>query len=182
MVPRPFRVPTGEDVFRRMRTERQWFKNVVLYPSDLPRLPPTADENGYFVKVCYKDDIYRDDRTHMREGNSALPSPVETVLDARTPIQAVAGFPAISSELAREATVKVADILSVSVGELIDVCAKGIGVGALGLDSIQSIEIIHDLSTLRVKVPSTKAGSFIIDDEFKIFLQSILLIDAATII
>lgn len=76
----------------------------------------------------------------------------------------------ISTELAPEATVKFATILSLSIEGLEDKCAIRIGVGAKRSNSMQSIEITHELSAFGVKVLTTRASQFIMSDGFEILL------------
>lgn len=50
-LPRPLRFPAVEDVFKHIRAKRKWFKNVRLYSSELPSLPPRADESGNLSRL-----------------------------------------------------------------------------------------------------------------------------------
>lgn len=80
----------------------------------------------------------------------------------------------ISFKAAKEAIMTIVDILSVSLERLREVSASEAGVGALGPDSFTSIEIIHEITTVGIKVPSTKHCLYTMPENSKIFLQYLM--------
>lgn len=50
-LPRPFRLDLTEGSCRRLRTERKWFKNVKICPSNIPSLPPCVDDQGRWIEA-----------------------------------------------------------------------------------------------------------------------------------
>lgn len=165
-------MPAAEEVFKQIRAERKWFKNVRLCPSEFPSLPPVADESGNFTKASVTQTRYFSESGRTDHVNSG-------------PLFAPDGDPPsfsnvdISQELAAQSIAAIAEIFEVSVNELreISTSPSGIGIQSLGLDSFEGLEIIHRLTKLGVKIPSSvseKTG-FFVQEVLECFLESLII-------
>ncbi|MCJ1261586.1 hypothetical protein MMC22_001451 [Lobaria immixta] len=149
--PTPFPMIPARDVFKQIRAERKWFKNVRLFPSEFPSLPLVGDESGHFTKPVSKHHAtrmgYFADNTRKDHVN---PCPSFASADD-TP-----SFPNIdvSQEVAAQAIIAIADVLTISVSELRELSTTPSGIESLGLDSLWSIEIISLLLRSGVKLPT----------------------------
>lgn len=165
-------MPAAEEVFKQIRAERKWFKNVRLCPSEFPSLPPVADESGNFTKTSVTQTGYFPESGRTDHVNSG-------------PLFAPDGDPPsflnvdISQELAAQSVAAIAEILEVSMNELLEISTSpsGIGIEFLGLDSLTGLEIIHKLTRLGVKIPSpiSEKTGFFMQEVLECFLESLII-------
>ena len=151
-----------------------------LFPSGLPSLPLKVDEFGHLEKVG-KVIPAQTAKKGMPGHFVAHPSPPR-------PHKAYETQPSlpridVSQEVATEAIRAIADICSVTVDELREICGNGPDfIDSLGLDSLLSLEVIDTMTKLGVNIPRTATGSYFQED-FQCFLGSFILeyIDAADV-
>lgn len=172
-LPRPFRLPATEDVFKQIRAERKWFKNVRLFPSELPTLPLRADEFGQFAKDANPERVLtvRTTNDGVLASRATHPSPYRT-------LEFLPSFPRInvSQEIAIEAIKAIADICGLTVDELREICGSDPDfIDSLGLDSLLSIEVIATITNLGIEVPRSATGSYLVQEIFESFLESFIL-------
>ena len=172
-LPRPFRLPATEDIFKQIRAERKWFKNVRLFPSELPSLPLRADEFGRFAKVANPASVLSPRTTNDRilANRATHPSPYRS-------LESLPSFPRInvSQDIAIEAIKAIAEICGVTVDELREICAGDPDfIDSLGLDSLLSIEITGTITDLGIEVPRSVKGSYLVQEIFESFLESFIL-------
>ena len=173
-LPRPFRFSATEDVFKQIRAERKWFKNVRLFPSELPSLPLKVDEFGHVAKFAGpKSDLpgpnaKKENMAHL----VTHPSPYRA-------FESLPSFPTIelAPELATKAMQAIADVCGVSVDELRVICnTNGPDfIDSLGLDSLSSIELIFTLTDIGVEIPRSANGGYLVQEIFGGFLKSFIL-------
>lgn len=173
-LPRPFRFPAAEDIFKQIRAERKWFKNVRLFPSELPSLPLRIDESGHFAKFAGpKSNLsvpiaQKENMAHL----VTHPSPYRA-------FEFLPSFPRIdiSQELATKAIRTIADVCGMTVDELRGICSTGEPdfIDSLGLDSLESIELIFALTDIGVEVPKSAARGYLRQEVFEGFLGSFIL-------
>lgn len=173
-LPRPFRLPATEDVFRQIRAERKWFKNVRLFPSEPPSLPLRADESGQLEKCARpegvfqvqttKDGILEDRATHSSQYRAFRSLPYSS---SRINV---------SYEIAIRAIEAIAEICELTVDELREICGSDADfTGSLRLDSLLRLEVIDTITRLGVEVPGSAAGSYLAQEVFGSFLKSLVL-------
>lgn len=172
-LPRPFRLPATEDIFKQIRAERKWFKNVRLFPSELASLPLRADEFGHFAKSANSGSVLslRTTNDRILANRATHPSPYRN-------LESLPSFPKInvSQETALEAIKAIADICGVTVDELREICGSDPDfIDSLGLDSLLSIEVIATITNLGIEVPRSATGSYLVQEIFESFLESFIL-------
>lgn len=173
-LPRPFRFPAAEDVFKQIRAERKWFKNVRLFPSELPSLPLKVDESGHVEKFAGpKSNLtvpiaQKENMAHM----VTHPSPYRA-------FESLPSFPRIDipQELATKAIEAIADVCGMTVDELQGICSTGGPdfIDSLALDSLSSIELIFTLTDIGVEIPKSATGGYLVQEVFEVFLESFIL-------
>ena len=141
-LPRPFRFSAAEDVFKQIRAERKWFKNLRLVPCELPSLPLKLDEFGHVEKFAGpKIDV----SVPMMENMAHLVTPPSP----HRAFEHLPSFPRIEvpAELATKTIRSIADVCDVTVDELREVCStSGPGfMDSLGLDSLSRTQLMSDL-------------------------------------
>ena len=172
-LPRPFRLPATEDVFKQIRAERKWFKNVRLFPSELPSLPLRADETGQLEKCANRGSalVVQTAKDGVLGNRVTHPSPYRA-------FESLPSFPRIdvSQETAIIAMRSIAEICGVTVNELREICGRDPDfIDSLGLDSLLSIEVIATMTKLGVEVPRSATGSYLVQEIFESFLESFIL-------
>ena len=172
-LPRPFRLPATEDIFKQIRAERKWFKNVRLFPSELPTLPLRADGFGQFAKDANPERVLavRTTNAGVLANRATHPSPYRT-------LESLPSFPRIDvpQKIAVEAIKAIAEICGVTVDELREICGSDPDfIDSLGLDSLLSIEVIATITDLGVEVPRSATGSYLVQEIFESFLESFIL-------
>ena len=170
-LPRPFRFSAAEDVFKQIRAERKWFKNVRLFPSELPSLPLKVDEFGYVEKFAGP----KSDLPVPKENMAYLvthPSPYRA-------FESLPSFPRIEipQELATKAMEAIADVCGMTGDELRGICSTNGPdfIDSLGLDSLSSIELIFTLTDIGVEIPRSATGGYLVQEVFEGFLESFIL-------
>ena len=173
-LPRPFRFSAAEDVFKQIRAERKWFKNVRLFPSELPSLPLKVDESGHVEKSAGpKSDLSvpvakKENTAHL----VTHPSPYRE-------LESLPSFPRIEipQELATKAIEAIAYVCGVTVDELRGICSTSGPdfIDSLGLDSLSSIELIFTLTDIGVEIPRSATGGYLVQEVFEGFLGSFIL-------
>ncbi len=108
-------------MFKQIRAEKKWFKNLRLFPSELPRLPLRADESGQFERCSNlesalsvqtaKDGVLGNRVTH--------PGPYRA-------FESLPSFPRIdvSKETAITAMRSIAEICGVTENALREICGS----------------------------------------------------------
>ena len=172
-LPRPFRFPATEDVFKQIRAERKWYKNVRLFPSELPSLPLHGNNSGHFTKCVNPDSTLavQTNNDSVLMGRVTHPSPYRR-------LESLPSFPRtdVSQEIAVRAIGAIAEICGVTVDELRRICDNDPDfIDSLGLDSLLSIEVIDTITKLGVEVPRSATGSFLVQEVFESFLESFIL-------
>ncbi len=140
-----------------------------LFPSELPSLPLKVDEFGHLEKVG-KVIPAQTAKKGMPGHFVAHPSPHKAY-------ETLPSFPRfdVSQEVATEAIMAIADICTVTVDELREICSSGPDfIDSLGLDSLLSLEVIDTMTKLGVNIPRTATGSYFQED-FQGFLGSFIL-------
>ena len=173
-LPRPFRFSAAEDVFKQIRAERKWFKNVRLFPSELPSLPLKVNESGHVEK-------FAGPKSHLpvpiakKENMAHLvthPSPYRA-------FDSLPSFPRIDipQERATKAFTAIADVCGMTVDELRGICSTGGPdfIDSLGLDSLSSLELIFTLTDIGVEIPRSATGGYLVQEVFEGFLGSFIL-------
>lgn len=168
-LPRPFRFPATEDVFKQIRAERKWYKNVRLFPSELPRLPLQGNNSGHFAKCVNPDSALavQTNNDSVLKGRVTHPSPYRR-------LESLPSFPrtGVSQETAVRAIGAIAEICGVTIDELRNICDSDPDfIDSLGLDSLLSIEVIDTITKLGVEVPRSATGSFLVQEIFESFLE-----------
>ena len=173
-LPRPFRFSATEDDFKQIRAERKWFKNVRLFPSELPSLPLKVDEFGYVEKFAGpKSDL---PASNAKKENMAYlvthPSPYRA-------FESLPSFPRIeiSQEVATKAMQAIADVCGVTVDELREICSTDGPdfIDSLGLDSLSSLQLISKLRRIGVEIPRSVTRRYLVQEVFEGFLESFIL-------
>lgn len=140
-LPRPFRFPATEDAFIQIRADRKWFKNLRLFPSELPNFLPKINECGHIGKDGKLKSVL-------------LVQPVENEIPEHfvihpSPHRAFESLPSftrtdVSQEIAVRAIKAIAEICGLTVDELREICGSGpVFIDSLDLDLLLSIEIIN---------------------------------------
>lgn len=160
----------SEDIFKKIRTERKWFKNVRLVPSEVPSMPPVADARGYWVKGGSRNALMSETTSEAspRLGLGSLkygiPGPPESRADGAELLSAAKVD--ISPELAREAIQIIAEDLGMEVRELRALTDFTL----VGIDSLNSLVVVDDLLKLGVEVPKNGYGNRLMGEDLEIFL------------
>ena len=153
-LPRPFRLGPTEKVFQRLRSERKWFKNVKICASGIPKLPPTADQQGMWVKMVgaqtptqtmiteIEDEIRQE---NLRKSMSSFDM-AHVCLRSR-------------EAAAAQAIRMICEEITLSVEELKDLCFNDFKPGLLGVDSLLVFGIMHRLQELGINLPDLKYGN-----------------------
>ena len=163
-----------DDVFRQIRTERKWFKNVRLFPSELPSLPFKVDESGHLQKASSNRASVLPAQTTLTHGSS------QYLVTHPSPYRAIASLPSfprvdIPQDVAVRAINDIAEICGLTVQELREICSRDPDfIDSLGLDSLLSIVIIDSLTKLGVEVPRSATGSYLVQEVFELFLGSFI--------
>lgn len=140
-----------EDIFRKVRSERKWFKNVRLVPSEVPSLPPVADALGFWVK-----------------GGPSVPLPRELRTDSK--ILLSAAKVQVAPEIARKAIEIVAEDSGFDLCEL-----RGFTDSIdLDCDSLLSLVIGNDLLNLGLQIPKNRFGNTVMGKELGQFLKAFI--------
>ena len=162
-------------MFQQIRTERKWFKNVRLFPSEIPTLPFRVDESLHSEKQSTSRESILPVQTAVMNDRP------QHLVTHPSPYRAIApllSFPRVevSEELAVRAIKVIAEISEVTVQELREICSrKPDFIDSLGLDSLLSIAIIERLTKLGVEVPRSATGSYLVPEVFELFLESFIL-------
>ena len=129
-------MPLVQDVFKQMRTERKGHKNVRIFLSRLPVLPPIADESGFFICTTsnIEDSMVSAEHSPKLKGNQLATSPSFTT-DGDSKPSVKFG---VSQDILKTAIATVADIYGLSVDEFQNIGTSSLGMGSLGLDSLMS--------------------------------------------
>lgn len=167
-LPRPFRMPPVEDVFRTMRAERKWFKNVRLFPSELPSIPLVADQMCNFFKGSC-DSAHSAKPFAKNENSTSLPSTSRVDYPLLDKV-------IVSQQTAKQVIDTIADIVGLSVSELLDVNASQGGLDSLGIDSLLSLAILSKLTLIGIPVPQASiSNGFLLQENFETFLESLIM-------
>lgn len=143
-----------------MRNDRKTFKNVRLFPTDLPNVFPLVDVDGFWTIDGATSKLT------PRRGQYMSLDPErarQTGLTLRVLGLAKAPIP---KDLAVRAVETIAEALDVEVRDLCSVTEPG----SFGLDSLSELTLSEDLRTLGVKILDFEDGWFIEGLMFKNFL------------
>ncbi|KAL8784941.1 MAG: hypothetical protein Q9213_003683 [Squamulea squamosa] len=144
-IPRPFRLDPTRNVFQTLRTERKWFKNVKICPSDIPGLPPSIDDRGNVVKgLTMKPEM----DGQVIEDHTYHPTP-----SSKTAIEG--DFDLNIPELvATQAIRLVTEEISMNFGELKELTSAGAEPEDLGIDSLLAVSITWRFQELGIEPPT----------------------------
>ena len=154
LLPRPFRLGSTENIFQRLRAERKWYKNVKIVASGIPKLPPTFDHQGMWVKmggsqtptgtmITEVEDQTR--QKNLRESMSSFdPSDFGLRKREAAAAQAIRGT---------------CEEIALSIEELKDLCFNDFELGLLGVDSLLMFSVIHRLQGLGINPPKPDYGT-----------------------
>ena len=166
-LPRPFRLGPTEKVFQRLRAERKWFKNVKICASGIPKLPPTADQQGMWVK--------------MREAQASTPLMISKIeeetrqenLRKSMSLFDMANVSLRSREAAAAKAIRtICEDIDLSVEELKDLCFNDFEPGILGVDSLLLLTLIDHLKDLGIDPPELNYGTGYIEPSlFEAFIK-----------
>lgn len=171
-IPRPFRLPPVEDVFKHMRTERKWFKNVMLCPADLPSLPLTADNNGFFSKSSNNAEKPPGD---TGIGTPALPVPSPKIDGPGTDKQPTYDYTGvINPEAVGKVLTMIADVFDMSIQEFREAYARESALKSLGMDSLMRLMIMYNLEDMGINAPDVKDGPIIRYHDLEGFIRYLL--------
>lgn len=156
-MPLPFRFPAADDVFKQIRAERKWFKNVRLFPSELPGLPLEIDEFGKLQKYAdTNSEPVQIAERRILEHPVTHPSPYRAN-DHLPPCPRIN----VSQEVATRAITAIAADCGATVGELREMCRHGSDlIDSLGLDSLMSLENRQHCDESRYRNPEVRQGLF----------------------
>lgn len=141
-----------------------------LYSSELPSLPPRANESGNFVKAAGPRSV--------SPVPTAKNETMEQLVTHPSPHTASKTLPSLSQtkvshEIAAKAINAIAEICGVTVDELRSICDSGPEfIDSLGLDSLSSLEVTFAMEKLGVSLPRSATGSYLAQKDFEIFLES----------
>ncbi len=170
-MPRPFRLFSTENIFHRLRAERKWFKNVRICPTEIPRLPPTSDHMGFWVKMgggqvpAQLRLTEADDAMRQENLQNAMLS-LESFSKDNTGLRK-------SEATAARAIRMISEIVYLSVEELKDLAFNDFSPGTLGLDSLTTIEIVFGLKNLGITPPEDRPAknSLIMAYSLELFIK-----------
>ncbi|KAI4218987.1 MAG: hypothetical protein L6R36_008633 [Xanthoria steineri] len=141
ILPRPFRLDLTEGSFHRLRTERKWFKNVKICPSNIPSLPPCVDDRGSWVEPPTISESTKERPDQETPCNtSVLPENGDKGH----------GYLTIQETVAAKIIRGIAEDLYLSVAELQDIATNESKPGSLGIDSIMAGSISWRLKDLAI--------------------------------
>lgn len=153
-LPRPFRLGPIEKVFQRLRAERKWFKNVKICASGVPKLPPTSDSLGMWVKMGGA-------QTPTQMMITAIEDEVrqENLQNSMSSFDMANDCLHSREAVAAQAIRMICEEINLSVEELKDLCFNDFEPGLLGVDSLLMFGIIHLLQDLGINPPELKYGT-----------------------
>ena len=164
-LPRPFRIPAGEDVFRQIRAERKWFKNVRLFPSDLPNLPRGARNSSHSGNLIEQQSVL------------LVPTAKNEIMEQfvihPTPSESLPHFPRsdVPQDVAAKAISCIAEICGVTLDELRSMCGSGSNLlDSLGFDSLITLAMVSAIRNLGIEIPRPAYGP-----DLGTFLESFIL-------
>lgn len=131
-----------------MRNERKTFKNVRLFPTDLPNIFPVVDMDGFWTIDGATSKL-----TPRRGQYMSLDPDRAGQTDLTLRVLGLAKAP-IPKDLAVRAVETIAEALDIDVRDLCSVTEPG----SFGLDSLSEITLAEDLRALGIKVPEFKDG------------------------
>lgn len=143
-----------------------------LYSSELPSLPPRANDSGYFVKAAGLQSVSPVPTAKNETMEQLVPHP--------GPHKASESLPSLSQtevshEIAAKAINAIAEICGVTVDELRSICGSGPGfIDSLGFDSLLSLEVEFAIEELGVVLPRSATGQYLAQKDLEIFLESFI--------
>ncbi|KAL8749230.1 MAG: hypothetical protein Q9199_007812 [Rusavskia elegans] len=161
-LPRPFRLDLTEGSFHRLRTERKWFKNVKICPSNIPSVPPCVDDQGFWIEAPTISESIDERRIQETLCNTSI-SPQKDAEDQ--------GYLIIQANVAAEIIRGIAEDLYLTVAELKDIAANDSEPGRLGIDSLMAVSISWRLKSLNVAPPRGVMAQNFYDG---LFLESLI--------
>lgn len=170
-IPRPFRLVSTENVFHRLRAERKWFKNVRICPTEIPKLPPSSDLMGYWVKMGggqVPAQLRLTEVDHaMRQEN------LQNAVLSLEPSSEDNGGLRKSEATAAQAIRMISETVYLSVEELRDLAFNDFEPGTLGLDSLLMMEIIFGLEDLGITPPKDRPAknALIMASSLELFIK-----------
>lgn len=176
LLPRPFRLGVTEDVFKRIRADRKWFKNVRICPcpSDLSILLPIFDHQVSLVKT--EGDPFLEE-TMIADAEKWHP---HESLHHTMSFFGSASENSIRSEsreaIATQAIRLISQETYLTVDELKDLILNDFEPGVLGLDSLMSLSIRWGLKDLGITIPNPHAGHmfYIEGPNFESFIKEFI--------
>ena len=137
--PRPFRIPSVATGFKQIRAERQWFRNVMIFPSDLHILSSSHHRPNHLVFT------------------KIVQSPSEILSKYSTSNLGIDTSNPTADEIIR----MVAEYSCISVEELQKMSASEAEVLSHALDSLICIQILYKLGTIGFHVPMADLKRFL---------------------
>ncbi|KAL8827153.1 MAG: hypothetical protein Q9170_007131 [Blastenia crenularia] len=150
-LPRPFRLGSVENVFQRLRAQRKWFKNVKICRTEIPRIPPTSDHLGMWVKMGGNQIPTQ---VTLTEADDRLR--LENLQNSIIPFEKSSGETSTQNKLeavAAQAIREISEEVGIPVEELKDLAFNDFEPGTLGIDSLLSLSIIMRLECLGINLP-----------------------------
>ena len=169
-LPRLFQFPVAEDVFKQIRAERKWFKNVRIFPSGSPSLPYRANGSGHNEEFVKPKSVLS-----VPTAKNKIMEHLVTHLSPHRAFESTSSFPrlGVSQEIAAKAVVAVAEIIEMPEDELREMCCSDPHfIHCLGLDSLLKLEIMFAIMELGIEIPEFPE---IVHAVFANFLQSFLM-------
>ncbi|KAI4259142.1 MAG: hypothetical protein L6R42_004733 [Xanthoria sp. 1 TBL-2021] len=145
-----------------LRTERKWFKNVKICPSNIPGLPPCVDDQGLWIEAPTISES-----THERRNQETL---CKTSISPEKNANGH-GYLIIRATVAAEIIRGIAEDLYLTVAELEDIAANDSEPGRLGIDSLMAVSISWRLKSLEIAPPKGFAAQDFYDG---LFLESFI--------
>ena len=170
-IPKPFRFIQTEDVFRKLRSDRKWFKNVKVCLTDFPKLPPASDFRGYWVKAT-KAQAWDKIAT---ASNPRRENPGVTLLSFED--KSVSIFCTEKSEIIANAVRVFSEELLMPKEDLKEWASKNYEPGTLGVDSLVALSIIQKLRHMDVDWPSLSGYAsqmLLVGRDFEMFIRDVV--------
>ena len=147
-LPRPFRLGSTENIFQRLRTERKWYKNVKICASGIPKLPPTSDHRGMWIKVDEGQNF-----------TGKMITKVEDEVRQKNLRESMSSFDLNDFDRKRgeaaaaQAIKEICEHTFLSIEELKDLCSNDFKSEHLGVDSLLMFGIMNVLQNLGINSP-----------------------------
>ena len=157
-IPQPFRLPPNHDAFKNIRTERKWFKNVQICPSD----PAEVIQNSKIADMT---------STTTQQVATVFRPEHEVLDDAFAYLSGMV----TSEHVMMRAILSISEITGLSISELQEACKEENKLSAWGVDSLMSLWIYSELRQLGLYPTDDIPSSYTLQEDLSNMVAALVL-------